>query len=107
MHRTGFTFKIKPELKAEYKKEHDNILPELVSTMKSCGIKKYSIFLKENGELFAYMDTNVDYEKVMEKLSKLDIRKQWQRKMDKFFIKSSQTLLGPSKEVLEEVFHLE
>ena len=34
MQRVGFTFKIKPELKAGYKKAHDEIWPEVTQTIK-------------------------------------------------------------------------
>ena len=38
MNTVGFTFEIRPELKDEFKKAHDEIWPELVNAMKDVGI---------------------------------------------------------------------
>ena len=39
--------KLKPGFKAEYKRQHDKIWPELVALLKESGIKKYDIFFDE------------------------------------------------------------
>ncbi len=106
MERVGFKFKIKPELKAEYKKEHDEIWPDLAKAIKDAGISNYSIFFYPDGTLFAYLEAE-DYEKGMEQLGKTEVNKRWQEHMEKFFIKEDKSILGPETEILKEVFHLD
>ena len=46
-----------PGHSAEYKKRHDEILPELVELLHQAGIQNYSIFLDESTRtLFAYLE---------------------------------------------------
>jgi len=102
----GFTFRIKPELKAEYKKAHDEIWPKMIKAIKDVGISNYSIFFRKDGTLFAYLETD-NYEKAMVELVKKDVNTRWQKYMDKYFIKEDKSILGPETEMLEEVFHLD
>lgn len=106
MTRIGSIFKIKPDLKDEYKKAHDEIWPELAKAIKDAGISNYSIYFKKDGTLFSYLETD-DYEKSMAKLAKTDVNTRWQKHMEKYFIKEDKSILGPEIEVLEEVFHID
>jgi len=99
MQRVGFTFKMKPELKAEYKKAHDEIWPELAKSLNEYGMHNYSIYFRGDGTLFAYLE--------VEKFSKLDVNERWQNYMDQYFVKEDKSILGPEIEILEEVFHLD
>jgi len=105
MKRFAFLFKIKPELKAEYKKAHDEIWPEMADAISKSGIKNYSIFFRKDGTLFAYLESE-DPEKAFKYLAEQEVNTRWQKAMDKFFIKENQSILGPQIEQLEEVFHL-
>ncbi len=107
MKRIGFTFKIKPELKAEYKKAHDEIWPELAKTINDCGMHNYSIYFRKDGTLFACLEVEGDFQKQMEELSRLDVNKRWWDYMDKYFVKENNSIIGPEIEMLEEVFHLD
>jgi len=106
MERVGFKFKIKPELKAEYKKAHDQIWPEMAEAIKDAGISNDSIFFCADGTLFAYLEAE-DYQKGMERLGKTDVNRRWQEHMEKYFVKKDPSVLGPEIEMLEEVFHLD
>ena len=107
MQRVGFTFKIKPELKDDYKKAHDEIWPEFTKVINDYGMHNYSIYFRKDGTLFAYMEVEGNFEKHMGKLSKLEINEKWQKYMDKYFVKEDRSKLGPETEMLEEVFHLD
>lgn len=48
MQRVAFTMKLKPGMKDEYKKRHDEIWPELVELLRAEGVHDYSIFLDED-----------------------------------------------------------
>jgi L-rhamnose mutarotase len=106
MKRTAFIFRIRPEMKEEYKKAHDEIWPELAKAINDVGIKNYSIFFHKDGTLFAYLECD-DYNKAIGILSKTDVNARWQNYMNKFFIKDDPDILGPQIEMIEEVFHLD
>ena len=107
MKRVGFIFKIKPELKDEYKKAHDKIWPDMAQALRNHGMNNYSIYFRKDGTLFAYVEVNGNFEEVMTRLSKTEINKKWQEYMEKFFIKEDKSTLGPEIEILEEVFQLD
>ena len=76
MRRIGTIFKIKPELKDEYKKAHDEIWPEIAEAIRGIGIRNYSIFFKKDGTLFSYLEIELeteDFEKAMEEFNKTKI----------------------------------
>lgn len=106
MGRKAFIFRIKPELKSEYKKAHDEIWPEFTKVIRKSGIKNYSIYFRKDGTLFAYMEVD-NLEKAISEQKKTDIYKKWQEHMEKYFIKEDSSILGPEIEMLEEVFHLD
>ena len=54
MKTVAFKMKLKPGCKAEYKKRHDEIWPELENLLQESGISDYHIFLDEESlSLFA------------------------------------------------------
>lgn len=106
MKRYGFVFRIKPELKEQYKRDHDEIWPEMIKAIKDSGIKNYSIFFRSDGTLFGYLESE-DPEKSFEFIASQEVNKRWQKAMDKYFVKENPAVLGPEIEVLEEVFHLD
>lgn len=107
MQRVGFSFKIRPELKKEYKKAHDEIWPEMVDAMHEHGMKNYSIYFRKDGTLFAYLEVDGDFDEAMQGFSKLSVNERWQNHMDKYFVKEDESILGPEIEMLEEVFHMD
>lgn len=57
--KIAFKMKLKPGFKAEYKKRHNEIWPELSALLKENGISDYSIFLdEETNILFAVQQQN-------------------------------------------------
>lgn len=55
MERLAFKMHLKEGMKAEYKKRHNEIWPELKQLLKDAGISEYSIFLDEDtNTLFAF-----------------------------------------------------
>ncbi|MFI0844757.1 L-rhamnose mutarotase [Mesorhizobium sp. IMUNJ 23232] len=57
MRRMGSILGIKPEAIAEYKRIHADVWPEVLATIAACGIRNYTIFLKEpENLLFAYFE---------------------------------------------------
>jgi L-rhamnose mutarotase len=106
MQRVGFTFKIRPELKDNYKKAHDEIWPEMAKALRDVGIRNYSIYFKKDGVIFSYLESD-NFNLSMEKISKMDVNIRWQKYMEKYFIKENKSIIGPEIDLIEEVFHLD
>ena len=57
MRRMGHVLGLKPEAIVEYKRLHAAVWPEILATIADCGIRNYSIFLREpENLLFAYWE---------------------------------------------------
>jgi L-rhamnose mutarotase len=102
--RYAFQMRIKPELKTEYRKAHDEIWPDMARAIRRSGIRNYSIYFREDGTLFAYLEAR-DPAQAFAWLGKTEVNTRWQKAMDRFFVKENPALLGPEVVPLEEVFH--
>ncbi len=102
--RYAFLMRIKPELKAEYKKAHDEIWPDMARAIRRSGIRNYSIYFREDGTLFAYLEAP-DPAGAFAWLGKTEVNTRWQKAMDKYFVKKDSQTLGADVVPLEEVFH--
>jgi L-rhamnose mutarotase len=102
--RYAFLMRIKPELKAEYKKAHDEIWPDMARAIRRSGIRNYSIYFREDGTLFAYLEAP-DPAAAFAWLGKTEVNRRWQKAMDRYFVKKDPATLGPDVIPLEEVFH--
>ena len=55
MKRVAFTMKLKPGMKVEYEKRHEEVWPEMVELLRASGVSDYTIFLDEaTNTLFAF-----------------------------------------------------
>ncbi len=106
MERYAFVFRIRPEMKEQYKKEHDEIWPDMEKAIRDSGIRNYSIFFRRDGTLFAYLEAK-DPEKSLAHIGAQEVNERWQKAMDRYFVKEDPSLLGPEMEEIEEVFHLD
>ena len=76
MQRYGFKMQLHPGMKAEYKRRHDEIWPELVALLHQAGISNYSIFLdEETNTLFGYLERSDDH--TMDDLPSEPVMKRW------------------------------
>jgi L-rhamnose mutarotase len=106
MKRYSFLMRIRPELRAEYEKAHDEIWPDLAKAIRDSGIRNYSIYFRPNGTLFAYLESD-DPALSFERLGKTEVNARWQKAMDRFFVKKDPKTVGPDVEEIEEVFHID
>jgi L-rhamnose mutarotase len=106
MQRYASIFRIKPELKEEYRKDHDEIWPDMAEAIRNSGIRNYSIFFRKDGTLFAYFEAD-NPEAAFEYIAGQEVNERWQKAMDRYFVKVDSALLGPEMEELEEVFHID
>jgi len=106
MRRKAFIFKIKPELKDEFKKDHDNIWPEVIKVMKDAGERNLSINFRKDGTLFVYLEID-DSVKASPTPKSADINDRWGKHLERYFVKDDSSVAGPEIEMLEELFHVD
>ena len=76
MQRHAFKMFLNPGMKAEYKKRHDEIWPELSILLGEAGIHNYSIHLdEETNTLFGYLERPDHH--TMDDLPKHPVMKKW------------------------------
>jgi L-rhamnose mutarotase len=56
MERLAWKGRIKPGMKQEYIRRHDEIWPEMTALLKEAGIRNYSIYCTRDDELFGYYE---------------------------------------------------
>jgi len=104
MQRVAFKMKMKPGMKAEYMKRHNEVWPEIVELIRKSGISDYSIFLDE--------ETNILFgvQKVSGNVGSQDLgfneiqKKWWDYMAD---IMDTNPDHSPVTIFLDEVFHLD
>jgi len=102
--RLAFKMVLKEGQKAEYKKRHDEIWPELKMLLKEAGVSEYSIFLdEETNMLFAFQ--NVDGNSGSQDLGQTEIVQKWWAYMADIMETNPDN--SPVMTQLEEVFYLE
>jgi L-rhamnose mutarotase len=105
MERVGFIAKVKPELLDEYKRRHAQVWPEMLDALRETGWRNYTLFLREDGLLFGYLETE-SYERALAGMASREINSKWQREMAPFFESLDGRRPDESFVRLEELFHL-
>lgn len=105
MQRICFVLQIKPERIEEYKQRHRQVWPEMKAALRETGWGNYSLFLREDGLLVGYLETE-DFERARAAMAKREVNQRWQHEMGEFFIQRDGTLPDRAMQPLEEVFHL-
>lgn len=106
MRRVGFVLKVKKDKIEEYKARHRNVWPEMLQALRESGWRNYSLFLREDGLLFGYLETD-DFERALAEMDRRDVNRRWQQEMAPFFESLEGKRPDQSLTLLEEVFHLD
>jgi L-rhamnose mutarotase len=106
MKRICFVLQVKPNRLEEYKERHRSVWAEMQAALKETGWKNYSLFLRPDGLLVGYLETE-DFERARQAMAEREINKRWQREMSSFFLQADGMPPDRLIEPLEEVFHLE
>jgi L-rhamnose mutarotase len=106
MKRVGFCFKVKHELIPEYRERHRAVWPDMLQALRETGWHNYSIFLREDGLLFGYLETE-DFAKALEGMATREVNLRWQREMAPYFENLEGRRPDQGMLELEEVFHLD
>ena len=105
MQRICFVLQVKPERLEEYKKRHRSVWPEMQAALRETGWGNYSLFLRDDGLLVGYLETE-NFERARAGMASREINQRWQRGMGGFFLQPDGTLPDRAMQPLEEVFHL-
>jgi L-rhamnose mutarotase len=97
---------VKQDKIEEYKEVHRNVWPEMLEALRSTGWRNYSLFLREDGILIGYLETE-NFDAALEGMSKLDVNRRWQEAMVPYFEEMEGSTADSSFVMLEEVFHLD
>ena len=105
MQRVCFILQVRPERLDEYKERHRTVWPEMQQALRETGWNNYSLFLREDGLMVGYLETE-DFERAREEMGRRDINAKWQREMAQFF--QNPPGISPDRAMmpLQEVFHL-
>ncbi|MBV9155219.1 MAG: L-rhamnose mutarotase [Acidobacteriaceae bacterium] len=106
MERVCFLLHVRPERLEEYKERHRAVWPEMQQALRETGWSNYSLFLRPDGLLVGYLETE-NFERAKAEMAKREVNERWQREMVPFFIQPSGNLPDRALLCLEEVFHLE
>ena len=104
--RICFILQVKPERLEEYKHRHRSVWPEMLQALKETGWSNYSLFLREDGVLVGYLETE-SFEKARRGMAEREVNERWQCEMADFFVQPTSLLPDRAMQPLEEVFHLD
>jgi len=77
MKRYGMVIGVKGERLAEYRELHREVWPAVLKTIRECGIRNYSIFLKDD-RLFSYFEyMGEDFRSDMARMAADPVTQEW------------------------------
>jgi L-rhamnose mutarotase len=99
LERVCFQLHVRPERIDEYRERHRAVWPEMLDALRATGWSNYSLFLRPDGMLIGYLETD-EFDAAVRAIDATDVNARWQSEMAPFFTEEL------SFERLEEVFHL-
>lgn len=106
MQRIGFILKVKQDHLEEYKRRHAAVWPEMLQALSETGWHNYSLFMREDGLLFGYLETE-DFEAAKAGMAEREVNARWQAEMAPFFEQLEGQKPDEAMMPLLEVFHLD
>jgi L-rhamnose mutarotase len=106
MERVCFLLKVRRERLEEYKARHRAVWAEMQAALSETGWSNYSLFLREDGLLVGYLETE-DFSKALTRMAATDVNALWQASMTPFFEELDGRRPDEGMFRLEEIFHLE
>jgi L-rhamnose mutarotase len=105
MQRICFVLHVKPGRLKEYTERHRSVWPEMQAALRETGWGNYSLFLRGDGLLVGYLETE-NFERARAGMASHEVNDRWQREMADFFVQHDGALPDRAMQPLEEVFHL-
>ena len=106
MARVCFVLHVRRDRLDEYRDRHRRVWPEMLSALRDAGWRNYSLFLRSDGTLIGYLETD-DFEAARAAMEATDVNARWQAEMAPFFELPAGARPDTGLERLEEVFHLD
>jgi L-rhamnose mutarotase len=111
--RVCFLLKVRQDRLDEYRDRHRAVWPEMRAALTAAGWGNYSLFLREDGVLVGYLETE-DFERARAEMAATAVNARWQAEMAEFFEAPDDSPDGspgaaaPDEAMrpLTEVFHL-
>jgi L-rhamnose mutarotase len=105
MQRVCFLLKVREDRLAEYKAAHEHVWPEMLAALREAGWRNYSLFLRDDGLLVGYVETD-DLDAARAKMAEKDVNARWQLAMAPYFEALDGQRPDESFQVLPSVFYL-
>lgn len=105
MKRVGFQFKVSPDHLAQYREQHKNVWPEMLDALRETGWHNYTLFMREDGLIFGYFETEESLAIAQAKMASKEINTRWQEFMSPFM--DSNARPDETFVELQEYFHLD
>jgi len=105
MQRICFLLKVKQDRLTEYKARHREVWPEMRAALSRNGWHNYSLFLREDGLLIGYLETE-DFQAAVKGMEKEEVNACWQAEMAEFFEALEGQRPDEAMRPLEQVFFL-
>ena len=105
MERVCFLLRVRPDRLDEYKARHRSVWPEMRAALAESGWRNYSLFLRDDGLLVGYVETD-DFAHAVATMQGTDVNARWQAEMAAFFELPSGERPDTGLQRLEEIFHL-
>ena len=105
MKRIGFQFKVRQDRLGNYKEQHKHVWPEMLAALKQAGWHNYSLFMREDGVIFGYFETEESLAVAQAKMAATEVNLRWQQFMAPYMdanIRPDESFIE-----LEEYFHLD
>lgn len=105
LHRYCMYAQVDPSRLEEYKRRHETVWPEMLQALAESGWHNYSLFLRPDGLLVAYVESE-DLAAAQAAMSATEVNARWQAEMSDFFVGLDSTP-DVGFQPIEEVFNLE
>ena len=105
MQRVCFVLQVKPDRLDEYRERHRSVWPEMQEGLRSSGWHNYSLFLRDDGMLVGYLETE-DFDRSRRLMAETSINAVWQASMKDFFVDEEGRTADKQMRPLEQVFFL-
>ncbi|MDN3295195.1 L-rhamnose mutarotase [Streptomyces ficellus] len=105
MQRVCFLLKVRQDRVDEYRERHAAVWPEMLDALSATGWHNYSLFLRDDGLLVGYLETE-DFAEAQAAMAATEVNARWQAEMGEFFEALDGGRPDEAMKPLTEVFHL-
>jgi L-rhamnose mutarotase len=106
MARVCFQLQVKPDRLEQYVSKHEAVWPEMLQAIADAGRRNYSLFLRDDGLLIGYYETDDDAASAAA-LAADPRTAAWEAEAAGFFVSLDGVRPDQGAPTLREVFHLE